>query len=68
MEKAELELQTKISELESAHTRLLTVEDQLRDIKKHHTILKESNNAKEHQLQLMQGDVSIAAAAPTPTM
>lgn len=59
MEKSELELQAKQSELESAQTRLMTVEDQLRDIKKHHIIMKETCNAKEQQLNLMQSDVRL---------
>jgi peptidoglycan hydrolase CwlO-like protein len=59
MEKSELELSHKMAELQTAQTRLQTADEQISDLRKHLQVLKEANSAKEQQLTLFQGDVSI---------
>ena len=57
LEKMEIELSHRTNELHATQQRATTSDEQLKDMKRHFTIMKESNSAKEAQMQLLQSDV-----------
>jgi chromosome segregation ATPase len=60
LEKLEIELSHRTQELHATQARSSAAEEQMKDMKRHFTIIKESNSAKEAQMQLLQSDVSSA--------
>jgi hypothetical protein len=58
IEKLDLELNQRQTELSTNHTRLTSAEEQAGDLRKRVELLKESTTAKEQQIALYNADVS----------